>query len=219
MPNTNTPARIPAYLPFDGGPSDSNVGYWIEEAEESERFSAIECAEERYGLSDEAACKIWDETFPRGMDCSEAKKALTRAWISRYCDLFEEETGIELGAEFSRVVVSGTFGFYGESLEVTIPVSALREARKAAEGPEFSAEIAEALRPCSGFVPFYSQDVHQWGPVSTWGPAQIELMLAHFVDFRAVFDNDDGTMVDVARDELHSDAFYEACEAYAKAAC
>lgn len=210
-------ARIPAYLPFDGSASDSYVGYWLEEAEDAERFAAISYAEEKFGISDDDACALWEKTFPRGMDARAAKKALTLAWIDRYCDLFEEETGIDLCAEFSRVVISGTFGVYGESLEVTTPVSALREARKAAEGPEFSAEIAETMRPCSGFVPFYSQDVHQWGPVSTWGPARIELLLAHFVDFRAVFDSDDGTMIDVARDELHSDAFYEACEAYAAA--
>ena len=218
MTNTNTPARIPAYLPFDGGPSDSYIGFWIEEAEDAERFSAIEYVEERFGISDDVACRIWDETFPRGMDCRAAKKALTRAWIDRYVSLFKEETDIDLGAAFSRVIPD-TFGFYGESLEVSIPVDALRAVRKAAEGPEFAAEIAEAMRPRSGFAPLHSQDVRDWGPVGTWSPAQIELLLSHFVDFRAVFDADDGTMTDVARDELHSDAFYRACETYAKSAC
>lgn len=216
MTKTNTPARIPAYMPFDSGSSDSYLGYWLEEAEKAEREDAIYRAVEIFGISEEIASGLWDETFPRGMDAHAAKNALTCAWMDRYAWLFHRETGINLNPQDPRVIPD-KFGFCGETLEVTIPVSALREARKAAEGPEFSAEIAEAMRPCSGFVPFHSQDVHQWGPVSTWGPAQLELLLAHFVDFRAVFDDDDGTMVDVARDELHSDAFYAACEEYAAA--
>ncbi len=218
MTNTNTPARIPAYLPFDCGPSDSFLSYWLEEAEDAERFFATEYASEKYGLSDEVACDLWDETFPRGMRTHDAKNALTLAWVARYCELFEEVTDIALDAEFSRVIPDN-FGFYGEALEVTILIDALRSAREAAEGPEFSAEVAEAMRPRSGFVPSFSQDVNDWGDVATWTPPQIELLLSHFVDFRAVFDADDGTMVDIARDELHSDAFYQACEEHAKAAC
>ena len=42
---------------------------------------------------------------------------------------------------------------------------------------DFAGYVRKRFTPASGWVPFYSADVHEWGPVTAWKAAQIGVLL------------------------------------------
>lgn len=45
------------------------------------------------------------------------------------------------------------------------------------EACDFAGYVRRRFAPASGWVPFYSEDVRRWGPVTTWNAAQIGVLL------------------------------------------
>lgn len=186
----------PAQIPFDGFYES-----FITAAFEDEVAFALEAYEE----SDD--CELTSEELGDcAGDCTiSAADAveIARAWVDRYedylsdaaNDLAEEnnqQDGIRLRFASYNAEAS-QFGYWpwgdGEKPVAYISKADLRRLRRlAAQAPaeyredicetvDFAGYVRKRFTPSSGWAPFYSADVCEWGPVSEWNTAQIGVFL------------------------------------------
>lgn len=154
-----------------------------------------EYQKESYDCSDKALAAYWEE-------CDSAfrpelyKEEVGKVWVSNY-----ESTLDTLGVKvpslsFAAIRSPREYNFSTDSCECEISAADLVKVfeyalsiQRSEDGSreEYSGEkidgfytfadyVAERLRPCSGFMPYYSQDLADWGPVTEWGCAQTEVL-------------------------------------------
>ena len=68
--------------------------------------------------------------------------------------------------------------------------------------------------PASGWVPFYSADVHEWGPVTAWNAAQIGVLLDFICPDRRLTEYGLGDRLTEEIDTLASAALSKRITAY-----
>lgn len=105
-----------------------------------------------------------------------------------YCEYYETmlqnlDNSLEnVKLNFSQIYSPKEYNFYTDSCEVEISEDDLRKILafaytvRNADDLSFAEYIAECMKPCSGFIPFYSQDVNEWGDISTWSCAQLKCL-------------------------------------------
>lgn len=189
----------PARIPFDGfynsfltAAFDEGIAHplewWLEEAESGN------CSLTR------------DELEACARDCAisgaEAVE-IARAWVDRYEDYLsdaandladenDQQDQIRLHfASYNAEANAHGYWPWGDDERPVAYISKadLRRLRKlAAQAPagyyediceacDFAGYVRRRFAPASGWVPFYSEDVRRWGPVTTWNAAQIGVLL------------------------------------------
>jgi len=91
-------------------------------------------------------------------------------------------TGLEM--TFSRLNAPGFCNFGTDEILVRVDadrIAALHAGIMADpdQAASFRDRVREALSPRAGFAPYLSEDLDEWGPVETWEPAQVSLLLEH----------------------------------------
>ncbi len=186
----------PAQIPFVGF-YESSISAVFDDAVNSEL--------DRY--KDEGGCGLTDEELEdcvRGCTISKADAAeIARAWVDRYEDYLsdaandladenDQQDQIRLHfASYNAETNACGFWPWGDDERPVAYISKadLRRLRKlAAQAPagyyediceacDFAGYVRRRFAPASGWVPFYSEDVRRWGPVTTWNAAQIGVLL------------------------------------------
>ncbi len=154
-----------------------------------------EYEKQSYDCSDKALAAYWEE-------CDSAfrpdlyKEEVGKAWVSNY-----ESTLDSLGVKvpslsFAAIRSPREYNFSTDACECEISAADLVKVFEYAlsiqrdndgSREEYSGEkiegfytfadyVAECLRSRDGFIPYYSNDLDSWGPVTTWGCAQTEVL-------------------------------------------
>ena len=218
--------KIRAYISFCGlystylAPSDL-----LESFREYERDTLADM-----GFSEEERLEYWDACDSAFDFCDYAQKAGAR-WTESYENLLTERPGLEnVRLEFDSVDSPREYNFTTDACAVRISAADLRRVRKYAETIarrrtdmddceelaylsaderndfcSFADYVSERMRPRDGFMPFYSNDVRDWGAVREWGEAQLELLFDFVLPEREVVG------LDYVDEDLISD-----CEAFAR---
>ena len=186
----------PAQIPFVGF-YESSISAVFDDAVNSEL--------DRY--KDEGGCGLTDEELEdcvRGCAISKADAAeIARAWVDRYEDYLsdaandladendqQDQIRLHFASYNFEANAHGYWPWGDEERPVAyISKADLRQLRKlAAQAPagyyediceacDFAGYVRRRFAPASGWVPFYSEDVRRWGPVTTWNAAQIGVLL------------------------------------------
>lgn len=128
---------------------------------------------------------------------------IARAWVDRYEDYLSDAANDLAGEndQQDQIRLRGTvynadssaFGYWPwgdeERPVAYLSKADLRRLRKlAAQAPagycedicetvDFAGYVRKRFTPASGWAPFYSADVREWGPVTTWNAAQVGVLL------------------------------------------
>lgn len=186
----------PAQIPFVGF-YESSISAVFDDAVNSEL--------DRY--KDEGGCGLTDkelEDCVRGCTISKAAAAeIARAWVECYEDYLTDAANDLADEDDQQDRICLRFASYNaeansrgywpwgdeERPVAYISKADLRRLRKlAAQAPagyhediceacDFAGYVRRRFAPASGWVPFYSEDVRRWGPVTTWDAAQIGVLL------------------------------------------
>lgn len=154
--------------------------------------SEIESYFERltYEESEEKAEFIRDNTE---FNYSEIRERIATKYVELYNDrindLCRENDLPEVNFTFAGIDSPREYNFTTDALKVELHSSDLKTCYLLAEcvkrnsdmeedddGYTFAQYVRERMKPRSGFIPYYSQDVKEWGDVSTWGLAQTEIL-------------------------------------------
>lgn len=199
------------YLPFDGF-CYSTLSDAVESCEEAERWYI----RERYG--DYAA----DEVFEA--DTDECHGAIAR----KHCELYAYALASELDMPeledafaYDGIAYSRDYFKQGDECRAYVPTAVLRKILRAVcEDAErldaFSKLVRERMTACSGWVPFFSTDWKEWGPIAGWNASQIQLLLESIVSNEFMLNEACGYLEDIAdacREAMRVN--WEECEAAA----
>lgn len=188
----------PAQIPFVGF-YESSISAVFDDAVNSEL--------DRYKDKDEGGCGLTDkelEDCVRGCTISKADAAeIARAWVECYEDYLtdaandladEDDQQDRICLRFASYNAEANSRGYWSWGDEERPVAYISKAdlrrlrRLAAQAPagycedicetcDFAGYVRKRFTPASGWVPFYSADVHEWGPVTAWNAAQIGVLL------------------------------------------
>lgn len=186
----------PAQIPFDG---------FYESFLTAAFEDAVEGALSYYEESDD--CELTTEELGDcAGDCTiSAADAveIARAWVDRYEDYLSDVANDLADADDQQDQIRLHFASYNAEVNSTgywpwgdeekpvayISKADLRRLRKlAAQAPaeyredicaacDFAGYVRKRFTPASGWIPFYSADVREWGPVTSWNAAQIGVLL------------------------------------------
>lgn len=180
MQETMNKKALEAYIPFPGFYCSLIEG----ELEDKEREIIEETREAVPSIADGIEFTYSDSNW----------MSIARAWTSAYIsDLEKRYSGLpSLDAiQAVRVYSPREYNFETDKCAVAIPESTARALLAFAEGSaaisegvrqeSFADYCAEAMRPRSGFIPFFSQDYREWGDISEWNNAQLELIFSYLL--------------------------------------
>lgn len=196
-----------AYISFAGF-----YNSWIspDSALESTREMDADYLAREYGFTDEEITAYFDACND-AFSFSEYKETVGEKWVEEYQALLNDIDGLEsVKLDFAAVDSPREYNFTTDACAVRIRADDLRKVRKYAEtiarsengdaieiseGEEipagyytFTDYIRERLRGRDGFIPHYSNDVHQWGAVSNWDEAQTECLFDFVLPYGEVTD-------------------------------
>lgn len=189
----------PAQIPFDGF-YNSYLAAAFDEGIAHELEWQLEEA-------DSCNCSLTrDELEDRARDCcisSADAVEIARAWVDRYEDYLsdaandladendqQDQIRLRFASYDAEANAHGYWPWGDEERPVAyISKADLRRLRKlAAQAPagyhedigeivDFAEYVRRRFTPASGWVPFYSADVREWGPVPSWNAAQLGVLL------------------------------------------
>lgn len=226
----------PARIPFDGFNNSFLTAAFDEGIEHA--------LEWRLEEADSVACSLTrDELEDCARDCvisSADAVEIARAWVSRYegylsdaandfADENDQQDQVRL--HFASYNVEANAGGYWPWDDEERPVAYiskadLRRLRKlAAQAPagycedicetaDFAGYVRKRFAPASGWIPFYSEDVRRWGPVTTWDTAQIGVLLDFICPDRRLTEYGLGDRLTEEIDTLASAALSKRITAY-----
>lgn len=222
----------PAQIPFVGC-YESSISAVFDDAVNSEL--------DRYkdegggGLTEEL------EDCVRGCTISKADAAeIARAWVECYEDYLtdaandladEDDQQDRICLRFASYNAEANAGGYWPWSDDERPVAYIAKAdlrclrKLAAQAPagyhediceacDFAGYVRRRFAPASGWVPFYSEDVRRWGPVTTWNAAQIGVLLDFICPDRRLTEYGLGDRLTEEIDTLASAALSKRITAY-----
>ena len=163
-PPADAQTRI-ASLPFSGfynSVHDANLD------RELEQMFADDNGEPFWGLIDRAHgdCR-WHSVHV----------AYAKAYTEKLC----EECDIK-GAKIHSLDRPREYNFRSDEIDVTFPLAELRRMLAHVERETLRKRVAERLKPRSGFIPFYSDNLEAWGDLETWEAPQLSILVEVYCD-------------------------------------
>lgn len=226
----------PAQIPFDGFYNSFLTAAFDE--------GIAHELEWRLEEADSVACSLTrDELEDCARDCvinSADAVEIARAWVDRYEDYLSDAANdladendqqdlirLRFASYDAEVNVYGYWPWGDEERPVAyISKADLRRLRKlAAQAPagyhegicetcDFAGYVRKRFTPASGWFPFHSADVHEWGPVTTWNAAQIGVLLDFICPDRRLTEYGLGDRLTEEIDTLASAALSKRITAY-----
>lgn len=121
-------------------------------------------------------------------DLDDAAEGMSEAerdaidWSSVHQNYAKEYAGqflefIKVPGTFVDMKSPREYNFSTDTIAVEVEEAAMQAAFDRAVERGLDELIEQEMRERSGFIPFFSQDLDEWGPVATWNEAQCELVL------------------------------------------
>lgn len=102
------------------------------------------------------------------------------AYAQLYCERLADETGATW--EFAKLDSPREYNFRTDEIDVTVSLPELQRMLDAVEPDALQTLANDRLSPRSGFIPFYSSDVTQWGALDTWDSPLLGLLIESYCD-------------------------------------
>lgn len=130
-----------------------------------------------------------------------------------YCKHYEtmlqnlDDSLADVKVNFSRIVSPKEYNFYTDCCEVEISEADILKIRAYADTVLLSDEmtfaeyISERMHPCDGYIPFYSENVDDWGYVCSWSCAQLRCLFDFVLNTDSVVCDEYGFVNEQLRDE------------------
>lgn len=103
-------------------------------------------------------------------------QSVHRAYVAEYARVLSNECAMP-GLTFNRLVSPREYNFFTDEIICDLPADTLADIYQRSDKPALAALVAERLEARSGFIPFYSDDLEQWGPFTEWEAPQIDLLI------------------------------------------
>ena len=83
---------------------------------------------------------------------------------------------LDVDGQYVKLTSPREYNFGTDQITVEVEESVMVELFDTAMSLHLAQLVKEEMTPRSGFSPYYSMKVKDWGPVNTWKPAQLELI-------------------------------------------
>jgi len=102
------------------------------------------------------------------------------AYAQLYCERLADETGATW--QFARLDSPREYNFRSDEIDVIVSLAELQRMRDAVEPAALQALAADRLTARSGFIPFYSSQVDDWGTLEDWDSPLLGLLIECYCD-------------------------------------
>lgn len=106
------------------------------------------------------------------------------AYAQEYAANLISECGIQ-GAAFVKLDSPREYNFRSDEIDVSIPLSELHRMRSEVDDATLRAMVADRLAPRSGFSPFYSDNLDDWGDIDEWEAPQLSILVECYCNLYA----------------------------------
>lgn len=112
-------------------------------------------------------------------DCrwSEVHWAYAKAYATQLADNCEIE-----GMQFHKLVSPRFYNYSIDEIDVLLPLPELRRMLAHVDDAALRSKVRDRLTARSGFIPFYSNDLDDWGDVATWEGPQLAILVETYCD-------------------------------------
>lgn len=117
------------------------------------------------------------------------------AYAQEYAENLISECGIQ-GAAFVKLDSPREYNFRSDEIDISIPLAELQRMRGAVDDATLRAMVADRLAPRSGFAPFYSDDLDDWGNIDEWEAPQLSILVECYCDMYCDAETRDCWLVD-----------------------
>ncbi len=129
-------------------------------------------------------------------DYSAAYHAVAKEYVEAFDTVVSDEIGIKLDLSFENMSSPREYNFETDRIFVHIPrdvVAKLFRASRADKHETLAAVIKKRFTGCSGYIPFYRNELDTWlaKPVSQWDHNELETLLLAVMRINGVSANDD----------------------------
>lgn len=145
-------------------------------------FSGFYCSTHDAMLDDALENLFRDDfgdTNDAEFDAAQSRINWHRVFI-RYAEAYAEALGDDCnltGLTFNRLVSPREYNFATDEIVCNIPADRLATIYADCDKLALAALVSERLRQRDGFIPFYSDDLSEWGDFAEWEAPQIDLMI------------------------------------------
>ena len=108
------------------------------------------------------------------VDYAASRIAISKVWV----EALNDELGTEF--EFDELISPKEYNFETDAIVVEVNEADTVKLDEVMESDTFRRVVAEELRPRSGFIPYYSNDIEDgdWQrPLSEWSAVQVSLLI------------------------------------------
>lgn len=119
-----------------------------------------------------------DASYKHDITMAELQPDIIRVYLSELGDFFRREYDVDLKLDENTAVVKSPreYNFSTDSLYCEADLDAL-SALFNEHFDEVEKYVNDVLKPRSGFIPFYSNDISEWPSITKWGCVQLGLIL------------------------------------------
>lgn len=124
-----------------------------------------------------------DASYNHDITRAELQPDIVQAYLSELGDFFKYEYSVDLKIDekTAEIVSPREYNFSADSLFCEVDLDALTKLFTGHRN-EVKKYVDDALKPRSGFIPFYSNDVSDWAPnVAEWDCVQLGLILGALI--------------------------------------
>lgn len=116
------------------------------------------------------------------------------AYAQSYCSALADECNAKW--EFVKMDSPREYNFRSDEIDVTIETAELWRIYNETDKQSLAVLIKKRLAPRSGFIPYYCNDVSQWGALDTWEAPQIGLLIESYCNEHCDIDARNWDLVD-----------------------
>lgn len=138
------------------------------------------------------------------IDWQKARQKYAEAYVTGLFTIIEEEFGFY--PEYKNVTVRSPreYNFENDKIEVEMEVKDWLRLHDLVDTDQLARSVEEELKPRSGFIPLYSNDILDWKQPSEWEFPQTGLLLEVLLE-QVVEDFEQGICYDISIYELMDD--------------
>lgn len=124
-----------------------------------------------------------------GRDCDKwgcnycaVRETIAKDYTKFFGVFIEDEFDIDLDIKFNGLISPKYYNFETDRILVSVSKESLFELYKRIDKNAFAKYVKRELTPRDGFIPFYSNDLNEWGYFCNWELPQLSMILDFIVD-------------------------------------
>lgn len=125
----------------------------------------------------------YSDALWRHTDHGKAYEEIAQAYVRHFNAYVEQETGLDLGLKFHRLVSPREYNFTTDRIDCVIELKNVFDLAFAKDWKDLKATIKERHTPYDGFISFYSNDPEVWKskPYADWDHNELGTLLRAFM--------------------------------------